>query len=287
VIQQPKEWFMKRILIIEDDRKLALALCVRLKANGYSTWIASDGIEGLSAAYRERPDLILLDLSLPAGHGLALARELRQHSETARTPIILATASKDPNLRATAMELGAAGVIGKPYDAKTLLVMVQGALGDTSLSTLRALTARANPASAPAPALPKRVTKTILVVEDDERLALAISLRMKAAGFETAVAVDAPSAVRCATQIEPDAVVLDISLPGGDGFLVAERIQAHTHKPTAIVFLTASKLPGLRERAKELGAAGFLEKPYKPEVLLDLISQAVLREAIGPQRAFG
>jgi DNA-binding response OmpR family regulator len=269
---------MKKILIIEDDQKLALALCVRLKANGYSTWVASDGIEGLSVAFREKPDLILLDLSLPAGHGLALAREVRRNSATARTPIILATASTDPNLRASAVELGAAGVIGKPYETEKLLAMVQGALGDTSLGTLRTLAAR----TAPAPVQPKHATKTILVVEDDQRLALAISLRMKAAGFETALAVDAPSAVRRAKQVEPDAVVLDISLPGGDGFLVAERIQANTHKPTAIVFLTASKRPGLRERAKELGAAGFLEKPYKPEALLALISHAISREAICP-----
>jgi DNA-binding response OmpR family regulator len=265
---------MRKILIIEDDRKLTLALCVRLKANGYGTWIAEDGITGLKTALREKPDLILLDLTLPAGNGLELAKELRRHQETRRTPIILATASTESNLRDAALDLGAAGLIRKPYDAETLLMVVQSALGDASLGTLRALAARATPSTA---ALRR---KTVLVVEDDHRLAQAITLRLKAAGFETVTAGDAISAVRCAVQTQPDVVVLDISLPGGDGFIVAERIQANLHKPTSLVFLTASRLPGLREKANALGAAGFLEKPYAPEVLLAMVSQAVARTSV-------
>jgi DNA-binding response OmpR family regulator len=263
---------MRKILIIEDDQRLTLALCVRFKAHGYATWVASDSIDGLATALREKPDLILLDLALPAGHGFELAKELRQHAETRRTPIIVATASTDPNLRTATLKLGAAALIRKPYDPATLLMIVQGALGDAPLGTLQALAARTEPP--PQKAKPA----TILVVEDDERVAQAITLRLNAAGFQTATAGDAVSALRLALEIEPEAVVLDISLPGGDGFTVAERIQANLHKPTPIVFLTASKRPDLREKARQLGAVGFLEKPYAPEALLATLSRAVLAQ---------
>src|SRR5256885_10320652 len=85
---------MKKILIIEDDQKIAFALCVRLKAHGYATWTAGDAIAALNQARRHKPDLIVLDISLPGGNGLALAEHLRSLRETRETPIIFATASK-------------------------------------------------------------------------------------------------------------------------------------------------------------------------------------------------
>jgi CheY-like chemotaxis protein len=68
-------------------------------------------------------------------------------------------------------------------------------------------------------------------------------------------------------------VVLDISLPAGDGFAVAERIQANIPRPMPIIFLTASNRADFRQRAQELGAVAFFEKPYEPETLLATIRQ--------------
>src|SRR5205814_650257 len=117
--------------------------------------------------------------------------------------------------------------------------------------------------------------KRILIVEDDRQIALGLALRMKAAGFDAAVANDALSGVRSAVNSQPDAVVLDISLPAGDGFAVAERIQANIPTPTPIIFLTASKRADFRQKARELGAVGFFEKPYEAEALLAAVRHAV------------
>src|SRR3954470_1737674 len=107
---------MQRILIIEDDEKTALALSVRLKSRGYATWTAGDALSGLSKAMRCKPDLIIMDIALPAGNGFTLAEQLEAIPETRMIPIIFATASQDPQLRQKALERGAIGLLLKPYE---------------------------------------------------------------------------------------------------------------------------------------------------------------------------
>jgi CheY-like chemotaxis protein len=68
---------------------------------------------------------------------------------------------------------------------------------------------------------------------------------------------------------------MDIWMPVGTGFSVAQRLQAHGLSEVPIIFITASKVHGLREAAAQLGAVGFFEKPYDPEQLLAAIARAL------------
>jgi DNA-binding response OmpR family regulator len=122
--------------------------------------------------------------------------------------------------------------------------------------------------------------KKILIVEDDQHIAKALAIRLKAAGYEVTVAPDAMTAVAAAVKIQPDLALLDISVPAGNGFTVAEKIQDLVSTATPIIFLTASKQPGLRQKAQELGAVGFFEKPYEAGELL-----AAIQRALGERRA--
>jgi DNA-binding response OmpR family regulator len=117
--------------------------------------------------------------------------------------------------------------------------------------------------------------KKILIVEDDRNIASALSIRLKNAGYEVSVAPDALTGVETAIKKLPDLVLLDISLPAGNGFTVAERIQSLIPTATPLIFLTASNKPGLREKAKELGAAAFFHKPYRADDLLGAIQLAL------------
>ena len=117
---------MKKILIVEDDPKIARALLIRLKANGYNVSLASDAIAGASQARAIKPDLILLDISMPAGNGFQLAETFHQMSETNGTPIIFITASKNPELTEKVTELGAHGLFEKPFDTEKLLSFIDG-----------------------------------------------------------------------------------------------------------------------------------------------------------------
>ena len=123
--------------------------------------------------------------------------------------------------------------------------------------------------------------KTILLVEDDAKISLALGIRLKHTGYEVVTAPDAVHAMAQALKHAPDVVVLDINLPGGDGFLVAERLRSGAATAgTPLIFITASKLPGLAERAAQLGAVALIEKPFSAAQLTE-----ALHRALGEERA--
>jgi DNA-binding response OmpR family regulator len=119
---------MKKILIVEDDAKIAAALRIRLEAGGYEVVTAGDGFSGLKMTMTHRPQLILLDIMMPVGMGFSVAERLKDLG-LGDIPIIFITASKRSGLRKTAQRLGAAGFFEKPYDAEELLAAVHLILG--------------------------------------------------------------------------------------------------------------------------------------------------------------
>ena len=119
---------MKKILIIDDDQKIAMALMVRLKANGYRASVAPDAVVGARLARTLVPDLILLAITMPGGNGFQLAETFLRMPETNGTPIIFMTASKDPALLRKVMDLGGIGLFEKPFDTEKLLTSIERGL---------------------------------------------------------------------------------------------------------------------------------------------------------------
>src|SRR5882724_5174558 len=118
--------------------------------------------------------------------------------------------------------------------------------------------------------------KTVLLVDDDNIFLLAMGVRLKSMGYTVCTAKDAANAVSAVRKNSPDVVVLDVSLPAGDGFLVAQRLQSLIGSATTpIIFVTASEKANLRERAMNAGAAAFLTKPFEATTLADAIEAAL------------
>jgi two-component system cell cycle response regulator len=118
--------------------------------------------------------------------------------------------------------------------------------------------------------------KTVLLVDDDDTFLLTIGLRLKSMGYTVCTAKDAVSAISAVRKNNPDVVVLDVSLPAGDGFLVADRLRNLIGSATTpIIFVTASEKAELRERAMKLGAVEFLQKPFDATTLADAIESAL------------
>ena len=117
------------ILVIEDERKIALGLQNYLENAGFITITASDGTSGLAMARREQPDLILLDVMLPGMDGFAVCRALRAESSV---PIIMLTARIEEADSLVGLELGADDYITKPFSPRQVVARIKAVLRRSS-----------------------------------------------------------------------------------------------------------------------------------------------------------
>jgi DNA-binding response OmpR family regulator len=118
-----------KILIVDDDPDLRRGLNLRLRANHYETAYATDGFSAISMAQKERPDLIILDLGLPAGDGFVVMERLQQNANLSCIPVIVLTARDPQSSREQALRAGAAAFFQKPVDNSRLLSTIRTTLG--------------------------------------------------------------------------------------------------------------------------------------------------------------
>src|ERR1700689_4420223 len=119
--------------------------------------------------------------------------------------------------------------------------------------------------------------RKILIVDDNPDIRLGMHVRLKANQYDTFFAADAFSGVAEARKHQPDLIILDLGLPGGDGFLVMERLKANIYLAVIPVIVVSARDPGAnRERALKAGAKAFLQKPVDNGELL-----AVIRQCLG------
>ena len=121
-----------RILLVEDEPELRLALSVRLTAAGFVCEVAGDGKEGLAKSQQWQPDLIVADLVMPEMDGYEMVRCLQGDPRTASIPVVVLTALPSRSLEPRLAELKAACVMHKPFDSSELLVTVRGILTPTA-----------------------------------------------------------------------------------------------------------------------------------------------------------
>jgi DNA-binding response OmpR family regulator len=125
-----------KILIIEDDQQIRLALARILGSNNYAITVAGDAVSAVSSAVREKPDLILLDLGLPAGSGTLVLERLRNLPNSAVTPVIVITGGfVDVGSDQILKNLGCDTILTKPISADQLLAAVSAAMGDAASPT--------------------------------------------------------------------------------------------------------------------------------------------------------
>jgi DNA-binding response OmpR family regulator len=115
----------KKILIVEDDSDVSHGLRIVLRANGYAVIIAGDAVAAVSEAKKENPDLIILDLGLPAGDGYLVMERLSNLESLAAVPVIVFTARDEHMHREKALQAGARAFFSKPTDHKILLASIQ------------------------------------------------------------------------------------------------------------------------------------------------------------------
>jgi two-component system alkaline phosphatase synthesis response regulator PhoP len=117
---------MAKILIVEDQKDMVTGLVFNLEAHGYEVSAAYDGLEGLSAAEREKPDLIVLDIMLPKKDGFEVCRELRGKGHD--VPILMLTARKEEADKVRGLEIGADDYLTKPFGLSEFLARLKALL---------------------------------------------------------------------------------------------------------------------------------------------------------------
>jgi DNA-binding response OmpR family regulator len=120
----------KKILIVDDDPEIRLSLKIRLNANQYDVVFAADGVASIAEARKHLPDLIILDLGLPAGDGFTVLERLKSNEILSVIPVIVLSgrdrfANKEPALKA-----GAKAFLQKPVDNQELLAVIRRSLGE-------------------------------------------------------------------------------------------------------------------------------------------------------------
>lgn len=124
-----------KIMIVDDDPDLRQALRLRLRANQYDTVNAVDGYSAIAMAYKEHPDLIILDLGLPAGDGFVVLDRLQKDDKLSTIPVIVLTARDPQSSERRSLRLGAAAFFQKPADNAELLDVIRASLSHAAAGT--------------------------------------------------------------------------------------------------------------------------------------------------------
>lgn len=123
----------KTILIIDDDPDWVQMISIRLQHEGYQVKVAFDAVNAVSQAIKLKPDLILLDIMMPAGDGIGVLEKLRENVNTFNIPVIALTVLSDKQTVEAMVELGVSGYFVKPADRSKLIEKIQEVLTEKSI----------------------------------------------------------------------------------------------------------------------------------------------------------
>lgn len=215
-----------KILFIDDDLDFSEASKIILEQAGYEAILAQDGKKGLASVKKESPDLIILDIMLPDINGFSVCRGLKEDPNYSSIPIILLGdigASPDSYVKNIAKEHKADCYLPKPVDSKKMLEAINDLLARTK----------------PKPR-EERARVKILLVDDDPDFLEATRQILVANKYEVVTAKDGDEGIAKAKYESPDLILLDVIMPGKDGFTVCYELRkiAQT-RPIPIVILTA------------------------------------------------
>lgn len=248
---------MKNILIIEDDVFLGDVLFEKFKKEGFEPHLSRDGAEGLAEMKKLKPDLILLDVILPSLNGYEVLEAKQQDPDIKKIPVIIISNSGQPVEINRALALGVKDYFVKAqFDPEEVMVKVRAFLrkkgGQESDITI----------DSNAQALSGQLAgKKIMWVEDDSFLGDIIARKLSAEKCVLVHTKDAEEALSLVETEMPDVILLDILLPGMNGFELLEKLKSNSKlKDIPVILLSNLGQESDVEKGKSLGAERFLIK---------------------------
>jgi len=266
----------KTVLIADDDRAHLEMLALRFKSVGFRVLTAVDGLEALMTVMRESPDLLVLDIDMPASDGFSVAERLLRDTRIRPIPVIFCTGSADAAMLERCKSIGAHYVI-KGAEAWPQLLAIVGQVIDFGTGAPPVASADSAVTEAPAAMLPK-----VLCVDDDADVLRVLQIRLRACGIDALTASSAMQALWVAIKELPDIVVTDYFMPEGTGEYLIGRLRAvPALRNVPVIVVTSASTDNKRDFALErrflgeYGAAGFLTKPLNFDALLDTLARHI------------
>jgi CheY-like chemotaxis protein/signal transduction histidine kinase len=218
------------VLIIDDDPMVQHLVRGQLEAEQFRVVSASDGVEGLTLAREIRPTVIILDIHLPRLDGWTVLAELKSDPVLSQIPVVMMSVEEQ---RARGYSFGACEYLVKPVEPDQLVAVVRRAI------------------------LPS--AGDVLIVDDDEATREMVSRHLRHAGYSTVEARDGEEALLRARVLVPGLVILDLLMPGVDGFEVLRTIRSEGMRMPVVV-LTGKVLAAEEERILREGLARIVQK---------------------------
>jgi len=256
---------MKKILIIEDDELLGDLLLKNLSTAGFDCELVRDGLKGYNRIGELMPDLVVSDLFLPSLSGFEILSQKRLDVKIAKVPIIILTNSLRPTSIGSIEDLGADDFMVKSdVTQEEVLKRVKNILNKKT-----DMNQDQNPVQGTKNILEG---KKILVVEDDKFLGSILVSRLVGQKVDTAYANSGEAALEEIKKQVPDIVLLDVLLPGIDGFEVLKQIRANplTEKVPVMVLSNFNQLKD-KEKAESMGASFLVKALVNPDDIVEQV----------------
>ncbi len=217
-------------LVVEDDDRAAELIAAQLSAEGYTVMRAATGEEGLVRAAKRRPQLITLDIFLPAMDGWEFMRRLNADARLADTPMVIISISDDLD---RAFALGARRVLQKPFAREELVAALAGLVQ----------------------ARPDGEAARVLVVDDNVQAVELVATVLQAEGCRVLRAYGGAEAIEAARSDPPDIVILDLMMPEVSGFEVARALRETARTARIPILVLTAKDLSADDRARLDGEA--------------------------------
>ncbi|HEX8989508.1 MAG TPA: response regulator [Rhodocyclaceae bacterium] len=256
-----------RILIVEDHPANMEMMSFLLEAFGYQTIAAADGEEGLAAARREIPDVIVCDVHLPKRDGYDVVRELKSSPQTRDIPVIAVTALAMVGDREKLLQAGFDDYVSKPVDPERFVGQVESHLPLERRAVAVREVAEGAVSAAPKPSAG---LARILVVDDSPVNRELIRDLLEPFGYEVELAQSVEEGRQRVHRSAFDLIVSDMHMPEENGIEMLREVKRNPELASIpFVFLTASYEDEPNQRlAAALGATRSLRRPIEPRVLL-------------------
>jgi two-component system cell cycle response regulator len=253
-----------KILTVDDSKTVRMIITRAFRGFACEIVEATDGVEGLTVAQRERPDLILLDLTMPVMDGVEMLTRLKANPELRSIPVVMLTAESGRQNVMRIAKLGVRDYVVKPFKEEVIVERV-GRVVDLKTKN-------------EAPARAKRFDDPLQILVVDEQPAIIEQIQACLAGTPWKVSGVAQSgqAVDACSLALPDAILISLALPANAGFTLFQMLRANTHtKSVPILALSVKTATDEQARAKEIGFTRLVTKPIDSADLQHKITRAV------------